>query len=107
MAKITITQITDDIDGSKDADTYSFAWQGSEYEIDLSNKNFKALDKLLKPYIEVATKVSKRSSSSRRSTPAAKRDFSAIREWAKSQGIEVSSRGRIPRAVVEQYEAIL
>jgi hypothetical protein len=108
MAKTTITQITDDFDGSKDAKTYSFAWQGTEYSIDLSNKNFKALDKLLSPYIEAGEKVTRRASSSRRSSPTAsssRKDFPSIREWAKNQGLEVSDRGRIPREIVEQYEA--
>lgn len=107
MAKTTITQITDDLDGSKDAKTYSFAWEGTEYSIDLNNKNFKALDKLLQPYIEAGQKVSRRPSSHRRSPSpsASRRHFSAIREWAKTQGLEVSDRGRIPRAIVEQYEA--
>jgi hypothetical protein len=106
MAKTTITQITDDLDGSKDAATYSFAWQGTEYSIDLSSKNFKALDKLLRPYIDAGEKVTRRSNSSRRSSaPPARKDFTSIREWAKSQGLEVSDRGRIPRAIVEQYEA--
>jgi hypothetical protein len=106
MAKTTITQITDDLDGSKDAKTYSFAWQGTEYSIDLNNKNFKALDKLLRPYIEAGEKVTRRSSSSRRSSsPSTREDFSSIRAWAKSQGLEVSDRGRIPRAIVEKYAA--
>jgi hypothetical protein len=29
----------------------------------------------------------------------------AIREWAKSKGIEISDRGRIPAHIVEQYHA--
>jgi hypothetical protein len=106
MAKTTITQITDDIDGSKDAETYSFVWQGTEYEIDLSNKNFKAFDKVLQPYIEAGTKVSKRSSGRRSSSASSsKRDFSAVREWAKANGHKVSERGRVPKAVIEQYDA--
>ncbi|WP_027861188.1 Lsr2 family protein [Marmoricola sp. URHB0036] len=104
MAKTTITQITDDLDGSKDAETYAFAWQGAEYEIDLSNKNYKALDKVLQPYIEAGTKVTKRSTSSRRSS-SSKRDIAAVREWAKSQNLEVSERGRIPRAIIEAFDA--
>jgi hypothetical protein len=106
MAKTTITQITDDIDGSKGAAPYRFAWQGDEYEIDLSNANFKRFHKAIEPYLEVATKVSKRSLSSRRSSSSSsKRDFSKIRTWAKGQGLEVSERGRIPKAIVEQYDA--
>lgn len=105
MATTTIVQITDDLDGSKNAETYTFAWQGFEYTIDLSSKNFKALDKLLQPYIEAATNVTKRpSGSARRRSSSARKDFSAIRAWAKSQGLEVSDRGRIPKSIIEQYE---
>ena len=102
MAKTTITQITDDLDGSKSAETHSFALQGAEYSIDLSNKNFKVLEKLLLPYIEAGQSVSHRSTSSRRSMSSQK-NVAAIREWARSQGLEVSERGRIPKAIVEQY----
>ena len=105
MATITITQITDDLDGSKDAKSYSFSWQGTAYSIDLNNKNFKALDKLLQPYIEAATKVTRRSAGRRTATTATRKDVSSVREWAKSQGLEVSGRGRIPKAIVDQYEA--
>lgn len=105
MAKTTITQITDDLDGSKDAETYSFAWQGTEYNIDLNNKNFKTLDKLLRPYVEAAEKVSRRTSSSRRpAASSSRKDFSAIREWAKNQNLEVSERGRIPKHIVAAYD---
>ena len=55
MAKTTITQITDDLDGSRDADTYSFAWEGTSYTIDLSKKNAKAFEKALEPYLGSAT----------------------------------------------------
>lgn len=32
-------------------------------------------------------------------------DAAKVREWAQSQGIEVSSRGRIPADLMEQYQA--
>ena len=113
MAKTTITQVTDDLDGSVNAETYRFSWQGTDYEIDLSNKNFKALDKALQPYIKVATKVARgtgRNTSSRRrssssSRTGSRRDLSEVRAWARGQGIEVSDRGRVSRSVVEQYDA--
>src|SRR4051812_17376379 len=108
MAKTTITQITDDIDGSKNAETYRFEWQNTSYEIDLSAKNFKALDKALQPYIKAAAKVPMRSSSNgRRSSPSSsKRDYSGVREWAKKEGYNISDRGRVPRTVVEAYDAV-
>ena len=42
---------------------------------------------------------------SRSREAAATVDNAAVRGWATEQGIEVSSRGRLPRAVVEQYLA--
>ena len=62
MAKTTIIQITDDLDGSTDAQEVSFSFQGSDYTIDLAKKNLAAFEKALKPYIDRATRVSKGSS---------------------------------------------
>lgn len=111
MARTTITQITDDLDGSKDAQEVSFSFQGTDYTIDLSKKNQAAFEKALKPYLDAATKTSKRSSggSARRGRTSTTRkngpDLAAVREWAKSKGIEVSDRGRVSRSVLEQYSA--
>ena len=106
MARTVVTHITDDLDGSKDAEEVRFALQGVEYTIDLSKKNRAALEKALKPYVDVATKVSTRSAarSSTRRSGGQSNGQREVREWAKAQGIEISDRGRIPGSVVEQYE---
>jgi hypothetical protein len=107
MAKTTIVQITDDLDGSKDAQEVLFSFQGTDYKIDLAKKNLSAFEKALKPYIDAATKVSKGPAKTRRSikSAGAGHNLAAVREWARIAGIEVSSRGRIPQAVLDQYEA--
>ena len=108
MARQIIENITDDIDGSADAQAIQFSYAGTEYTIDLAKKNRAALEKALKPYIEAGTKVSKRAT---RATSRARRsgsngtDLAAVRAWAAENGYELSSRGRIPRAVLEAYEA--
>lgn len=105
MAKETLTIITDDLDGSKDAQTVSFALEGVEYSIDLSNRNLKKLRDALAPYVEAGEKVSRSRRSSRRSSSSTSKSQSAtIREWARDNGHEVPSRGRIPQAVVDAYE---
>ena len=105
MARTVVTHITDDLDGSKDAEDVTFSFAGIEYSIDLSKKNRAALEKALKPYIDAGTKVSKRPARGRtrksNTSGTSQRD---VRDWAKSQGIEVSNRGRVPVAIVEQYE---
>ncbi|MGH3116678.1 MAG: histone-like nucleoid-structuring protein Lsr2 [Gaiellales bacterium] len=106
MAKTTIVQITDDLDDSKNAQEVSFSFQGVDYTIDLGKKNLSAFEKALMPYIDAATKVSKGSSRKRSSrSGSARPNLAAVREWAKSAGIKVSDRGRIPTSVMEQYAA--
>lgn len=40
-----------------------------------------------------------------RSSAGPGRDWAAIREWARANGIDVPSRGRVPAAVVAKYDA--
>lgn len=107
MAKKTIVQLTDDLDGSKADKTLSFSLDGVSYEIDLSEKNFAALEKTFAKYVEAARRVGGRAASGRgrttRTTVAS--DPKAVRAWAASNGIEVNPRGRIPADVVKRFEA--
>jgi hypothetical protein len=109
VAKTIITQVTDDIDGSKNAETVSFSLADQQYTIDLSSKNRAKLEAALKPYIEAATKVPVRS---RRRTPSSRSrkpeassgmDLAAVRAWAADNGYQISHRGRVPKAVLEAY----
>jgi hypothetical protein len=109
MAKTIITQITDDLDGSKDATTVNFAFDGIEYTIDLSKKNRAALEKALEPYIQAGSKVGGRRAAPRgghRSTPAHSTfQMASVRAWAAENGYEVSERGRISKTVWDAYAA--
>jgi hypothetical protein len=96
--------ISDDIDGSGNAETVTFGINGAAYEIDLAPKNLAKLEKALAPYVKAGRRISARG---RR--PVARRatghDNAAIRAWAKSKGLKVSERGRISADVIGQYEA--
>lgn len=108
MAKQTTVTVTDDLDGSANAKEVTFSLNGESYTMDLSAKNRAALEKALKPYIAKATKQGRRrlASSSRKTTARASRtDLAAVREWAKSNGHQVSDRGRISATVQEAYDA--
>lgn len=104
----TKTILVDDIDGSPADETIEFSLDGSAYSIDLSSANAEKLRESFAVYIGHATavrsraKASRQSMASRPSSPAAE-----VREWAAEQGIEVSSRGRIPSDVLAAYEAAL
>ena len=107
MASRTITMLTDDIDGGDAVDTVTFAFKGSQYEIDLSQKNVDKMVKALQPYTSAARK-----SGGRRSAPtrtgnrgADKEQLGKIRAWARANGHQVSDRGRISAAVQDAYHA--
>jgi Lsr2 len=104
MATRVVTSMVDDTDGSEAQETVSFALEGTSYEIDLSNQNAKKLRDALEPWLSKARKTGGRRSS-RRDGGGSKEDLKAIRAWAASNKIELSSRGRIPRTVIDQYHA--
>ena len=112
MAKQTITQLIDDIDGTEAEESITFGIDGKNYEIDLNTKNAQKLRDALATYIGHATIVGRtRASGAGRSasgsSPARtdREQTQAIREWARQSGYEVSDRGRIPSAVLEAYNA--
>lgn len=106
MASIVTVVVSDDIDGSANAETVTFGLDGVTYEIDLAKKNRAKLEQAIAPYIDAARKVSSRrprSTSARQSGPRV--DRAAVRSWAKGRGLAVSERGRISTDVMQQYEA--
>ncbi len=109
MAKRVITLVTDDISGetSDDVATHTFSVDGIFYEIDLGADNYDRLLEVLSPYISSGRKsgaVAKRGPAKRRAADAGP-DPATVRRWAKEQGIDVSLRGRVPKEVIEKYNA--
>jgi hypothetical protein len=101
----TIEHVLDDLDGTAASETIAFAVEGVSYQIDLSKRNAKALRTDFGKWVAHARKVRATGSgrSSRRSPASKGNPSSAIRAWATAQGIAVSTRGRIPSSVIEQY----
>jgi hypothetical protein len=95
--------LEDDVDGSKASETVSFAIDGTQYEIDLNDQNAKKLRDALDGYVSKARKVRGKRSTSRKASSGV--DLKAVRAWAASNGIELSSRGRVPGSVLDQYRA--
>lgn len=101
-SRTTIMQITHDIDGSKDAEEVAFSFIGTDYTIDLAKKNRAAIEKAMKPYIDAATRVSRRvrpGAGPKKSSPKAKSgaDLKAMRAWATDNGYQTSARAESPR----------
>jgi hypothetical protein len=109
MAQKVVVQLVDDLDGTPlepgNGETVAFGLDGTSYEIDLSDPNADTFRRTLEPYVKAARKVSGRRSP--RSTSASKpsNEATAIREWARSQGLKVSERGRVSGEVVDAYSA--
>ncbi len=105
MATRTVTEFLDDMTGQAADETVSFGLDGVEYEIDMTKKNAAALRKALGPWQDRARRVT----NGRRNPPLqhvpAGVDNKAVRAWAASNGIELSERGRIPGAVIDQFRA--
>ena len=105
MAKQTFTKVLDDISGEEGAETYSFSINGTEYSIDLSEKNAAKFEKALAPFVEKATKVGSRRRASAASSATGRKDLTQVRAWAKKHKIAISDRGRVSKDVLAQYDA--
>ena len=111
MARTVKVQLLDDIDGSHADETLAYALGGVNYEIDLNALHAEELRAALAKFVLKSRRIGRGRITTIRSQAAsapARSDRAhnqAIRDWAKSQGIEVSERGRIPRSVADQYEA--
>jgi hypothetical protein len=105
MAQRAQIIFTDDLDGSEAAGTATFTLQGAAYEVDLSKKNADKLAKLLEPYIAAARKTS--TGPARRSADRSRQagpDPADVRAWAKSEGIEVKDKGRVPAELIVKFQ---
>jgi hypothetical protein len=109
MAQKVQVVLIDDIDGGDATETVTFALDGVTYEIDLNDANAATLRDALAVWVGNARRVSGRASSGRSASRSSGRrssgseDSAAIREWAKSNGYQVSERGRISAEVREAY----
>ncbi|MCO6009192.1 Lsr2 family protein [Actinoallomurus purpureus] len=103
MAEQMIKRLIDDLDGEEAAATVPFSIDGTDYVIDLSAENAGLLRERLAPFIEHARRAGGVRRAQARSTGGRLRS-AEIRAWARTQGIKVNERGRIPATVVEEYE---
>lgn len=111
MAIIQKVQLVSDLSGDEIGDgegrTVQVGFDGTTYELELTNSEIDELSNLLQPYIKAGRKATgtQRRRGSASAGSGASYDAKAVRKWAESKGIEVPARGRIPRAVIEQYQS--
>jgi hypothetical protein len=108
MAQKIQTLLVDDLDGGEAEGTVRFGLDGTDYEIDLSAAHAKALRKAVEEYARAGRKVTP---ARRPGRSNGRRDANGgpnptdVREWAKSQGIDVKNRGRVPSELVVKFQA--
>lgn len=111
MARRTTVQMIDDVDGSliKDGqgETVEFTIGGVSYSIDLTTKHANELYEQFQFWIEHAEKVSGRKTrrSGASSPKKSRENLQDVRAWAKENGFEVSTRGRISQEIQDAYDA--
>ena len=104
MAQKIQAFLVDDIDGSQaDVATVRFGLDGTSYEIDLSASHAGDLRAALQPFVDRARRADGTGSRRVRSASAGERN-AEIRAWAAERGYKLNERGRIPAAVVADYE---
>jgi hypothetical protein len=109
-----------------------FTLRGSTYQLDLSPSNVAKFDRALKPFIEAAQKIRRVNGQAdaekpptRKVTPrtaakprgkagrkrkattrtGTKEQIGSIRDWARKNGYEVSTRGRFRSEIIEAFKA--
>jgi len=99
--------LEDDLDGSQADETVTFGLDGVTYDMDLSADNASALRDALAAYVAAARRTAGRSASRRSSSrgkPASGPTPAEVRDWARTEGFEVSERGRVPADVRAAYD---
>ena len=107
MARQMVETKVDDLDGSPAAETIAFGLDGQTYEIDLSKRNAATLRKVLGRYIAATDggtgKKARGTRAARTRNDDREYEIAQLREWAAANEIQVPARGRIPRAIVEEF----
>jgi nucleoid-associated protein Lsr2 len=116
MAQTTIVTLVDDLTGevAENISTVEFALDGRTYELDLSEENSAKLHDALSQYVNVARKIGERHrrgahpgraiKTTGRAPGYNRETLRSIREWPKTNGHNVSDRGRLPAEVVQAWE---
>ncbi|MGW4080129.1 histone-like nucleoid-structuring protein Lsr2 [Streptomyces asiaticus] len=102
MAQRVVVTLSDDLEGGEAEETVTFGLDGKLYEIDLNSANASKLRDALAPYVEAGRKRARSGKTYRRTAIAP--DPAAVRAWARSNGMEVPPRGRIPKKVYEAFD---
>jgi hypothetical protein len=112
MAQRVQVNMIDDLNGEEAQETVRFGIDGTNYEIDLTAENAQKLRSTLTEYVDKGrrARTGRQGQSGPRTSPAststsrsAREETQRIRQWAKDNGHNPSSRGRINQSIVDAY----
>jgi hypothetical protein len=90
------------------AQTHTFSLDNRSYMIDLCPEHLAQFNTTLQEYVSSSRRSAGRSaprSRQRASSATPSNRVSEVREWARRNGMEVSSKGRIPLSVMQAYDS--
>lgn len=97
-----VTRRKDDLNPELEADrTVLFSFDGENYEIDLTDKHYQEMRDRFYAYMVAGRK--RKVKPKRRRTPPA--EAAAIRAFGRENGMPCLSRGRIPAALMQAWQA--
>jgi hypothetical protein len=90
-------------------ETVTFGLDGTSYEIDVCEQHAGELRDSFARFVGAGRRASRAGTGARRGRRGPSSysgvDPAAVRAWAKSKGIKLNQRGRIPAGVIEQFRA--
>lgn len=104
----TVVSLLCDLDSSQSEDVQTVTWTGLDgvtRQADFSVYAREAFEKAMAPFVAVG--VEKVIVTKSTASKADKEYNAALREWAKSKGLDIGERGRISEDVRSQYDAHL
>ena len=110
MAQRVRTILVSDLSGDEvesGGQSISFSYKGVDYTIDLTAKEAAGFDKAIAMYVQHARKAgrSRAARSSSGSSRGQAERVSTMKKWADEQGLDYPRRGRLPKSLVEAYDA--
>lgn len=110
MALVEKIVKTDDLTGGPAHHTREFTYKGKTYVLDLGNlsagnfdRAMERIAKIMAPYVEAGTEVTSQRAVKR--TAGAVSEAAKVRTWARENGFEVGTRGRLRPEIFEAYKA--
>lgn len=104
--KLKVLLTCDLDDGTVEAtDTVTFCYDGQTYAFELCKAHLEQFRSVMDGWVAAARRTEDGARPSLASAGALASDSGAIRDWARSEGYEVSERGRIATEVRAAYDA--